>query len=721
MRARTIDGPYGRVHLRTESSQLTRVSADSDCGAYFGQGYVAGRERLWQLELTRRVAVGTTAEIFGARSLAADRFQRNLGLEELAAREMEIDRGSLQAAHVRAYVRGVNRAVEAAKVPPIELLLLGIGARPFSIQDAYLVGQLKYFINSTWKFELLFTLVAGELPWPRLQQLFAIHSLEGDRLPPLPHPTTGIDPSVATVLRSGLEGLDRLGLSSPDIGSNGFAVAGCRSASGRPILATDPHMGTVNPGFNMLFHLESGEGLDVVGSHFPGVPGIVIGRNRSLAWGMVGMMADNQDLLWGRVDLDEGVVFASEGPRELECEDCSISVRGERAAPHRSYRFGGGRLLCRRGDHALFLRWPALERRLGSITFHEICRARDWSSFRAGLREVHNAPMMAVYADRDDTVALQTVGLIPRRGQPVGSIVLSLESPESDWQGYVPFDELPRLVDPPEGFVVYANEYSSRLFARAPPLSNRWHPPTRALRIRERILAEERHSAGSLAAIQDDLLDTFARDQLAWIRRRLRDDSVLAGWDGDTRDVRAALRFERLVSSVAAEVLRELPAELASGYVDQWPMHRWNLMTIVRDHAGEWRLDVDALLERALESSRLVGRIPRVTYRHALRRLPGAGRLFAVGHRYDGGSRETVHVARRRADYLSAGQGGAGGPRQESAFSFGPSFKLVFELAARGESLYLANMPTAGRPFGLDVWRTMRRWRRRRRQRLVMS
>ena len=700
-----LRSPWGRVRVRRETPQLTAVDADNERAAAFGQGWVAGRLRRWQLELQRRVASGTCAELFGAVALASDRFQRDLGLVALAQREAARDADSAQAELVQAYVAGVNRGAGRA----IEFWLLRHKPRAFEVLDVYLVAQLKYFINSTWRFELLHTLMTDAVGPERAAQWLSTPVCEGGYRAPLPlEPHGGLTAEASAALVAGAEGLQLLGLDSPDIGSNAFAVSGRYTESGAPLLASDPHMGLVNPAFHLLFRITAGDGLAVMGAHFPGCPGIVVGRNRHVAWGMVGLMADNQDLLWGVLDSQHKRVRVAGAWVPLVTETSTIGVRGGQSVRHVARGFSGGRLIHHRGTVGLFLRWPALDQPLGSIALTGLARARDGASFRRGLGAMHNAPMIAVYADRRGDVGLQAVGLIPRRAAAVGSVLQSLDREESQWQGYVPHESLPSVHGGDE--VVYANQYEAELFDSAPHLSNRWHPPARAQRIRELLAARARHTPESFAGIQDDRVDGFARRALPLLREWTTDGSVMAGWDGDTRQTRPALLFERWMDELTRTVVgRELPVELAAAYADQWPAHRWNVLNVL----SAMESDRTQLVDRALEHAARARGKPRVAFRHSLRRHPIGRILFAAGHNYDGGSRETIHVARRNVDFLTARQAEANAP--VSPYSFGPAFKFVFDLSARGRVLYSSNLPARGLALPLAVAPAIRRWRNGRR------
>ena len=713
-----LSSSYGHARVDLSHPQLAVIDGDSHLAVYHAQGYASARLRLWQLDLTRRLASGRLGEILGQASESTDCFQRNLDLVGLATRSANAVDGALERMHLQAYVDGVNRGLAETRVLPPEFLALGYRPRPFALIDTYLVAHLKYFINSAWQFELYHTLVVSALGARRAARLFSSVDEAGAIYPSLPAALTiEFAGALEELLTSAKAGLARLGLESPDVGSNVFAVRGRRTRSGYPLLANDPHMGLVNPGFNLIFHLRSAEGLNVFGSNFPGAPGIVVGRNPDIAWGMTGVMMDNQDLFWGEVDLSKCQVKTARGWQSLTHRESEILARDGRGKRHDAYGFAGGQMLLERDGIGLFLRWPALDRELGSVSLHEMNRARDWDEFRAGLSRLQNSPGVAAYADGRDNIGTQVYGLLPARAagrEAAGSLVLPLDDERWAWQGYVPFDELPRQYNPPDDVVMYANQYSPE-FASAPYLSNRWHPPSRARRIRSLLTGSPRLDTEAFRAIQDDRVDIFAIDHLPRLLSTLdkseREASPLKGWQGDTRETVPALLFERWVETICARMLAEaLPQPLATRYIDLWPAHRWNLFAILFNPDEDWpQTESPECLIRAAyhTASRAETTAPRVDYRHSLRRHPLLRVLFRASHDYDGGSRETISALRRNCDFLTAGQGGGGGP----SYSFGTSFKLVFDLAPDADSAFLANMPNSGNPFGAFLKSHLRRWR----------
>lgn len=731
--------PFGEVEISC-CNELLSITAECDLGAYWAQGYGSAHLRLWQMDLTRRVAGGELCEILGTGARRTDVFQRRLGLRELAGREVlraqqvyeATGEEELQAQQVRAYVEGVNAALAKMRWRPFECVLLHYRPRPFTVEDVYAIAHLKYFINSAWQYEMFHTSLLKRLNAGQANQLMRTFTEEGGKRSPLSY-TSPDERSLAAeqALCDGLEGLRLLGLSSPDTGSNVFAVSGRRSANGVAMLASDPHMGHVNPNYCLLCHLRSGEGLNVMGANFPGAPGIVVGRNAHAAWGMVGLMADNQDLSFAEVDWQKERVKVHGHWVPLVKTEHHIKIKGQDDATLNTYAFDQGRLIQTGDSHALFLRWPALDASLGDIVMHKTARCTNWDEFRMSLAEVYNAPMMAGYADVHGDIGLQTVGLFPERDtgdgrEHLGSLIQKADVPASGWEGYVAFEELPTQYNPPEGYVVYANQYSQNLFDGRPLLSNRWHSPARALRIQELILQKEKLSAEDMMAIQDDKTDYFARQALPFLLSCLKEGTPLSEWEGDTAEIQKSLMFERWMYLLGREITAgPLSAKVFALYTDFWPSYRWCVMDIVQHHLGDWlgeenRKVYEAdpqqwrrqLVQKAYQQA-VAGEfeLPQMEFQHSIKKPALLQWLLTGRAPYVGGNRETVHATRQNVDFLTSSQT-QGKSQPQKPFTFGPAFKLVSELGEGRNVHYMINTPAKARPFFFSLKPNLRRWQR---------
>lgn len=725
MKPRTLTSPWGTVSLSLETEQLLNIKGDTDNAVFYGQGYGAAYLRLWQLDLSRRVASGRLSEVMGNGALRTDIFQRRLGLVELAKIAELNDKNApsdswqaTQFQHITAYIAGINQAINDLKIRPIECLLLRYQPEKFTTTDSYLLGQLKYFINSAWQYELFNTRLANRLTTSQHQQLLSTFSLEGNQIPPLPLNEQGeYHSEVIAAFKEGLKGLQHLGLASPDTGSNVIAVNGLFTESGKPMLAADPHMGHVNPSFNLLCRLKSDEGLSVMGSHFPGSPGIIVGRNAYAAWGMVGIMADNQDLYWGRIDLENEKVETTQGWEPLVKRTHSIGLSSKRQQSFVTYEYSQGRLMSEKEGYGLFLRWPALDDPSGDITFYQLAKCHNWASFREALKHVKNSPMMVGYADIHGDIGLQSMGYIPKRHREIGSLILSLTEPSHQWQGYVPFDDLPTEYNPERGYVLYANQYSESLFNGKPALSNRWHPPTRALRIEALIQQTKKHTVETFCQLQDDKKDVFAQQALAFLLPYVPEDKILSQWDGDTQQLNASrffdVWFQHLTDKVLGKVLKRGSRAL---YTDFWPSCRWSILNILQHHLQSWQFEekeIPILIRETYASALIASQKmerPYVEFQHSIKKPLWLNRLLTGRYFYQGGNRETVHATRQNADFLTQSQIGNNDTIKIKPYTFGPGFKLISSLTPQGECHYLINTPAKGHPFCWSLRHVLKCW-----------
>lgn len=323
------------------------------------------------------------------------------------------------------------------------------------------------------------------------------------------------------------------------------------------------------------------------------------------------------------------------------------------------------------------------------------------------------------YADERGDIGLQAMGMIPKRLCDMGSLVMDLTNPDCQWQGYVPFDELPSLHNPPEGYAVYANQYSDSLFNGKPSLSNRWHSPSRARRVSELICANKNHTAQTLAEIQDDKVDYFARQTLPMLLPYLKIDSPLSQWNGDTRQIALAQLFEQWIQQLMDKILaKSLKRGARAMYSDFWSGCRWNLMEILKHHLTEWGFeqgDVAVLVQEAYDlalanSAKMTS--PWVEYQHTIKRPEWLRKLLTGRYPYQGGNRETVHATRQNADFLTQSHSGENGQRISKPYTFGPGFKLISDMGDAKEIHYTTNMPASGSPFFWRLKPTLVRWQK---------
>jgi len=453
IRVRGLDAP---VEIRRDRWGVPHVRAASVGDAWFGEGFCHGQDRLWQLELYRRAASGTIAEIAGRDALASDRFVRTLGLRHAAEREAG-ELGDDLLAAIEAYCAGVNAGAEAASAPPAELQILRLAFEPWRPADVLTITKLLSFgLSTNWERELLRADMARELG-PELAA-----KLDPDY--PLGHPVvltpgeswTGDGLAVA-------EQIDRLrealGLPVEATGSNSWAIAGPRSRTGTPLLAGDPHLPPSMPGITYQVALEVGDRF-CRGASLPGRIGIAFGQNNDVAWTFTNAMADVMDLYVERIE-DDRYLFEDEW-RALSIREEEIPVRGHdepepllvRATHHGpivNHALGAD------DAEPLALRWMTLDRPAVTEATLAVLDVRSGPELVAALAP-HNTPVSNLtWADRHGSIGYKTVGRLPLRDGDCPDLPKPGWTGEHEWRGWVAYDELPEVIDPESGYVLTAN------------------------------------------------------------------------------------------------------------------------------------------------------------------------------------------------------------------------------------------------------------------------
>ena len=564
-----VAGLGATARIVRDADGLPHIHAEDDADAVFALGFAHAQDRLWQMELNRRIAAGRLAEVFGAEALETDRFLRTLGLYRAA--EASLDHLQPETRRILdAYAAGVNAFLTSGRRLPPEFALLGVAPEPWRPADSLgWAKMMSWDLAEDWDLELLRLRLVGLLGEARAAEL----------LPSVPSAgPTILD--AAELPRSRIDGLlaldDRLrgalGLRGLDVGSNNWVVAGRHSASGGALLANDPHLGAQIPSIWYLAELH-GDRMHVVGATLPGLPGVVLGRNRDIAWGATNLNPDVQDLYVERLDPKDPSRYRFEERWEaMTVIRETIRVKGAEPVQWAARATRHGPLISDVLDDApapLALRWTALDP--DDTTFEAFLGlnyAVDWASFRAALGRLVTPSQNFVYADAKGHIGYLGPGRIPIRSGGDGRLPMPGWDGAHEWVGFIPFEALPRAYDPPAGFIVTAN---NRVAGDAYPyaLSNDWAPPYRAARIRERleagIAAGEALDLAAMRSIQGDQLSRQALELLPSLRavapsdpRRAAALALLQGWDGRmARDLAAPALYQAWLLHLTEVVLSD--------------------------------------------------------------------------------------------------------------------------------------------------------------------
>jgi penicillin G amidase len=537
-----LSGLNSSVEVVRDRWGIPHISARDEYDALFAQGFCHAQDRLWQMELSRRLARGRLAEVLGPPALDLDRFMRRLGLHRAAQAEWE-GFGQPTRLSLLAYTAGVNAGIDTCASSgrlPIEFVLTRSSPGAWEALDSLAYGRYLAFSQApNWESELIRSRLIARLGYA------AAAALEPD----IWQPDTGALPRLedwgpAEMPEPGE--LPSLLLPGGPPGSNAWVVSGERSSTGKPLLANDPHLIARFPSVFYEVHLVGGGDLQVAGASAPGTPGVLIGHNRHIAWGLTSSMADVQDLYVERLDpgdhrrtefaghWETGTlvreVIAVKGRPQPWIEDVVVTRRhGPLLTPTPSLA----------DEHRpLALRSMVLEAPTVLPGLLALNRASGWDEFRAALSQWGAPAMNVVYADVDGNIGYQMLGQIPIRARGEGLVPSPGWSGRYEWTGIVPFDDLPHAFNPPDGLWANANHNVAKKHSAF--FTREFIDPARYQRIRQVLEAKERHSAVDFGALQADEVSLPGRQVAGLLARSVRPRDDLAGraleelrsWDG---------------------------------------------------------------------------------------------------------------------------------------------------------------------------------------------
>jgi penicillin amidase len=586
----SLDAP---VEVYRDPYGIPHIYASTEHDLFLAQGFIHAQDRLWQMEFWRRIGSGRLSEILGPSALENDRFIRTLGWHRTAAQELE-QLLPEERVVLEAYAEGVNGylAVNQGRLA-LEFTVLGLTGVKIKPEPWTVLNTLTWAKVMAWDLggnldsELTRAHIAARLGSPAIVTL----------APPYPenNPTIVSLPLAGASLQAvpqAVFDLHPLGFGD-DIGSNNWVIAGSRTDTGAPLLANDPHLGIQMPSiwYEIGLHCDP-VGPDcpynVVGASFAGAPGVIIGHNDHIAWGVTNLGPDVQDLFIERVNPENPNQYEYEGqwldmeivPEEIlvagEEDPVIVNARLTRHGPIINDVVGGTQEEWAFGWQPLALSWTALESSTLMRSVIKLDQAQNWDEFREALRDWDVPSQNFVYADVEGNIGYQAPGRIPIRASGDGSIPVPGWTRQFEWVDYIPFDQLPSVFNPPEGYIVTAN---NAVVGPDYPyfLSMDWSPGYRAQRIVEMIEADPSLSLQDLQTFQGDSSPIYAQIVLPYITDLIPPDTrlsqgieILRSWDGRAvRESRGAALFEALrlqmINKVFADELGEQLLERTLG------------------------------------------------------------------------------------------------------------------------------------------------------------
>jgi len=532
-----VPGLKEPVEILRDCWGIPHIYAHNADDLFFAQGFVAAQDRLFQIDLWRRVGLGETAEVLGKKSLETDRFARLLKYRgdpdaEWAAYAPDAHQIAI------AFTRGINAYIDSiGNRLPIEFQLLGIRPKKWRPEDC--LGRMSGIIMSrNFSNELARAQLVAAVGIEKAR-LIAPTDPPRDYTPVPDLDLTGIDRSILTGYNAAIQAPQfKLG----GDGSNNWAVEGTLSASGKPLMASDPHRAIALPSLRYLVHLNA-PGWNVIGSGEPGLPGVAIGHNERVAWGFTIVGTDQADLYVEETNpLDATEYRVGDRWEKMKIVRERVAVRGEEQPTEIELRFtrhGPVIFENAKRHRAYALKWAGSEpggaAYLASLALD---RAKDGRDFAAALKRWKVPSENMVYADVDGNIGWVAAALTPVRKGWDGLLPVPGAKGVYEWQGFLPREELPQSQNPSSHYVATANQNILPAGYHA-EISYEWSPPYRFARIKECLEAKKRFTLEDFQSIQHDITTLPGRTLARLIKivdmqdRELQPYvELLAGWDG---------------------------------------------------------------------------------------------------------------------------------------------------------------------------------------------
>jgi penicillin amidase len=590
LRVRGLNAP---VTVRRDQHGVPHIQAASLDDLFTAQGYVAAQDRLWQMDMARRVAAGDVAEVLGSSFVEHDRTQRILLMRETAER-IVASLGDSDRSYLNDYAKGINLYIVTHEDNlPAEFRLLMYKPQPWQPADSALIMMnMVQILDQRWDEKLDRERLFARLGPTLATQLYPTGSWRdhppAQAVPDLTQPQPFIPDIPLDETQSSVDDLLHLRqLVEPAradcepcaLGSNEWVVSGTHTASGKPILSNDMHLDHAVP--NIWYEV----GLEAPGFHSAGVsvagfPYVVAGHNDHIAWGYTALYADMQDVYVEQTNSQDEYRALDGTWHPIEHRRETIHVRGSSDITIDVARTAHGPIVTPVIPHetrAISLRWSAYDVPPGSVPLFELNTASNWSDFRAALSHWIGPSLNVAYSDDQGHIGYQAVGQIPNR--PAGIASLPVADPNHEWQGYIPFDQLPSTYDPPNGIIATANSrVTPDNYAYA--ITDDWADPYRNERIWKWLAAKDHLTSADMLTLQNDVYSevdqelaqrfAYAIDHSKDPDHRLREAAdLMRTWDGTV----AAKSAPAAIVSAAKSAF--WPALLKPKIGDDWRLYRW--------------------------------------------------------------------------------------------------------------------------------------------------
>jgi len=545
-----VSGISNEVKIYRDKHAIPFIIAEDEFDAVFALGYVHAQERLFQMDLSRRAGEGRLSEIFGNTTIAFDKMFRTIGIFKLVE-ETFSQSNPLSIKYLETYSAGVNSYIKEAKGNyTFEFDVLGYEPELWKPEHSLVLAKLMAWeLNISWWTDMAFSHLVQKLGEDKVKEILPDFDENAPTIiPQYLISATSLEPDFYQVDKDFRE---FMGFVGTHIGSNNWVVNSKKSKSGAVIIANDPHLAFQAPG-KFMFSVIRSNGWNGEGFSIPGLPSFIIGKNQNIAWVLTNVMADDSDFYIEKFDSSETKYFVDNEWKNLKIYEDTILVKDSEPIiysikkNHRGpiisdiHPFNSKQTIDKNSKANISMRWTALDKTEEIFAMLSINKAKKWDEFEKGV-EYFTAPgQNFVYGDKDGNIGYICGAKLPIRNSVSPTLVFDGTTTDNDWQGFVPFEKMPKLFNPTNNFIASANNKTINDFPYH--ISNLWEPASRIERITELLNAKEKHSSADFKKYQHDFYSHYAKDITPFIieafeNSNLKDKnlktalSLLSQWD----------------------------------------------------------------------------------------------------------------------------------------------------------------------------------------------
>lgn len=645
------------INIYFDSLAVAYIDAESEEDAAFALGYLHARERMFQMDLIRRAGAGELSEIFGEETLPFDRMFRTIGIAT-TAKEIIKQASPETKKMLDAYSRGVNYFLfDSGEKLSIEFDVLNYEPKQWKPEHSIIViRMMAWELNIAWWCDFVYSHAAEKLGKESAKKVLPAFDEQSSK--DIQNYSGEVSPLSSTFFKSAKEFRNFIGIRGTQTGSNNWVVNGNKSTSGLPIIANDPHLAFSAPGkwYSVVINSNS---WNVAGVTLPGIPGIVIGKNNSIAWALTNLMSDETDFYVEKLDKEKKNYFVDGKWLSLKERIDTIHIKGGNIEIYKTLFTHRGPIIIgvhpfdmlfenSKKQNAVSMKWLGNEISDDYLAFYKLNHAQNKNDFISAIQNYSLPAQNFIYADAEDNIGYQAGGRLPiREGNP--AFFFDGTTTKYDWKGFVSYSEMPRFFNTAEGFIATANNKVNKNFKYY--ISSIWEPSSRIERITELLNSKQKHSAEDFMLYQSDFTSPYAKKITPYIisafdKIKINDKNleralkILKEWDynfdaftqaptiytsflrffikntfGDEYDEKLFFEYSFVANIIYRTIEKIIPENYLSIYDDNSTDRIENRDFIIRKSLSDALTDLEKRISKDLIDWQW-GRIHKVTFKH---------------------------------------------------------------------------------------------------------